>query len=74
LKTQAADVEKNEDRLRKNLAAVPAADALHAQLLHALAADEQQLADIAAARGKADAAVTDARTALEQAVTGLKLD
>jgi len=74
LKAQAAEVERDEDRLRHNIAAVSANDALHGKLVRALEADEDKLATLTAAAAQADAAATQARAALEQAVATLKLD
>jgi hypothetical protein len=73
LKQQVAELERDEDRLRRNIAAVPANDALHGKLVHALDADEDRMANLTAAAAQADAAIAQARTALEQAVTALKL-
>jgi hypothetical protein len=66
-------VEHDEDRLRRNLAAVPASDALHGRLVQALGADEAQLATLAARIADADAAVRQAEVALQQAVLALRL-
>jgi hypothetical protein len=67
------EIERDEDRLRKNLAAVPAADALHLRLVQALAADEEQLGALAAQSAQAQQAVQQARAALEQAVLSLRI-
>ena len=74
LKAQTAEVEHDEDRLRRNIAAVPASDALHGKLVRALEADEDKLATLTAATAQAEAAATAARQALEQAVAALRLD
>ena len=67
-------MEHDEDRLRRNIAAVPASDALHGKLVRALEADEDKLATLTAATAQAEAAATAARQALEQAVAALRLD
>ena len=72
-KRQIADVEHDEDRLRRNIATVPAGDALHGKLLRNLEADEEKLAGLSAAAKDAEAAVAQARAALEQAVAALRL-
>ncbi len=74
LKAQVAEVERDEDRLRRNLASVPAGDALHAKLVHALDADEERLASLTAAGAQSESAAAQARAALEQAVTALTLE
>ena len=74
LKAQRAEIEHDEDRLRRNIAAVAATDALHGRLLRALDADEEKLAALTTAEAQADAATTQARAALEKAVAELRLD
>ena len=44
LKAALADVEHDEDRLRANIAAVPANDALHTRLIRQLDASETRIA------------------------------
>jgi hypothetical protein len=74
IKAQIADTEHDEDRLRRNIATVPAADALHGKLVRALEADEEKLSSLTAAAAQAEAATTQAQTALEEAVGSLRLD
>ncbi len=74
LKAQTTEVEHDEDRLRRNIGAVPANDALHGKLVRALEADEDRLTDLKTAAAQADAAATQARAMLEQAVATLRLD
>lgn len=70
---QQAEVERDEDRLRKNLAAVPTGDALHGRLVQSLAADEAHLATLATSRDATERALQAADTALRQAVLALRL-
>jgi hypothetical protein len=74
LKAQIAEVEHDEDRLRRNIATVPAADALHGKLVRALEADEEKLSSLTAAATQAEATTTQAQAALEGAVGSLRLD
>ncbi len=71
LQAQRTTIEQDETRLRANLAAVPASDALHGQLLRGLAADEDRLASLAASQQRADAASGQAARALDDAVSSL---
>jgi hypothetical protein len=73
LTAQRAALEQDEERLRKNIAAVPASDALHGSLIRALAADEMQLSALASEIATADAALAEARAALQQAVQTLRI-
>ncbi len=73
LQAQRATIDADEARLRANLAAVPATDPLHGQLLRALAADEANLADLAAAQRQADDAANRARQTLADAISSLQL-
>ena len=66
-------LEQDEERLRKNLAVVAAGDALHGSLVRALAADEAQLATLATEEAAAEAALAEARAALQQAVQSLRI-
>jgi len=74
IKAQIAETEHDEDRLRRNIASVAAADALHGKLVRALEADEEKLYSLTAAATQADAATTQAQAALEEAVGSLRLD
>ena len=73
LATQRAALERDEDRLRKNLAAVPTSDALHGKLVQALGADEAQLAALATRADAAAQGVHTAEIALQQAILTLSL-
>jgi hypothetical protein len=70
---QRDEVERDEDRLRKNLASVAAGDALHGKLARALDADEERIASLTASIATAEAAASQARAALEQAVRSLSI-
>jgi len=73
LKAQQAAVLQDEDRLRRNLAAVAANDALHARLTRALDLDETKLEQLNQAIEQANAAVDKAHQALVEAVSSLTL-
>jgi hypothetical protein len=73
LKAQQAAILQDEDRIRQNLAAVAANDALHARLTRALDADETKLEQLAQAIDQATAAVDKAHQALADAASALKL-
>jgi hypothetical protein len=72
LQTQLAAVQTDEERLRQNLAAVPANDALHTRLLRALDADETRIGILGTAIEQANAAVEQAHQALADAVAALR--
>ncbi len=69
----AEEIERDEKRLRDNLAAVPASDALHNRLVRQLEADEERIADNRRARDAADGAAAKARRDLAGAIAALKL-
>jgi hypothetical protein len=71
LDEQRAAIDQDEQRVRDNLAAVPAGDALHARLIQALGADEDRLADLRRQRAGADDAVQSAHAALDAAIAAL---
>ncbi len=73
LKAQQAAVLQDEDRIRRNLAAVPANDALHAKLTRALDADETKLEQLGQAIDQATAAADKAHQALADAASALRL-
>jgi hypothetical protein len=73
LKAQQTAVSQDEDRIRRNLAAVATNDALHARLTRALDADETRLEQLGAAIEQATAAVDKAHQALAEAAASLKL-
>ena len=72
LKADLADVEHDEERLRQNIAAVPANDALHTRLIRQLDASETRIAALGSSIEQATAATVAAHAALEQAVQDLK--
>ena len=73
LKVQQAAVLQDEDRIRRNLAAVAANDALHARLTRALDADETKLEQLGVAIEQATATVDKAHQALADAAGSLRL-
>lgn len=73
LKAQQAAVLQDEDRIRRNLAAVSAEDALHARLTRALDADETKLEQLAASIAQATDAADKAHQALADAVGALRI-
>jgi hypothetical protein len=73
LKAQQAAILQDEDRIRRNLAAVAASDALHARLTRALDADETKLDQLGQAIEQATAMADKAHQALADAVATLKL-
>jgi Domain of unknown function (DUF4139) len=73
LKAQQAAILQDEDRIRRNLAAVAANDALHARLTRSLDADETKLEQLGAAIDQATAAADKAHQALADAAGSLKL-
>jgi hypothetical protein len=73
LKTEQAVVLQDEDRIRRNLAAVPANDALHARLTRALDADETKLERLGQAIEQATAAADKAHQVLADAAGSLRL-
>jgi hypothetical protein len=73
LRAQQTAIEQDEDRIRKNLEAVAANDALHARLTRALDADEMKLEQLATAIDQANSAANRAHQALTDAVASLKI-
>ena len=73
LKAQQAAILQDEDRIRRNLAAVAANDALHARLTRALDADETKLEQLSQAIEQATAAVDKAHQTLADAAASLRL-
>ena len=64
LKAQQATIQQDEDRIRRNLAAVAPNDALHARLTRALDADETKLEQLGQAMEQATAAADKAHQLL----------
>jgi hypothetical protein len=73
LKAQQAAILQDEERLRRNLAAVAPNDALHARLTRALDVDETKLEQLNGAIEQATAAADKARQALADAASAFKL-
>jgi hypothetical protein len=73
LKAQQSAILQDEDRIRRNLAAVSANDALHTRLTRALDADETKLEQLAQAIEQATAAADKAHQALADAAGSLRL-
>ncbi len=67
------DVQEDEERIRKNLAAVTSADPLRARLTRALDADETKIEQLRKTIDDAAAEVDKAHRALAAAVTALRL-
>jgi hypothetical protein len=72
LKADLADVEHEEERLRQNIGAVPANDALHTRLIRQLDSSETRIAALSQSIEQAAAAAKAAHAALEQAVGELR--
>jgi hypothetical protein len=73
LKAQQAAILQDEDRIRRNLAAVAVNDALHARLTRALDADETKLDQLNQAIEQATIAVDKAHRTLADAAASLRL-
>jgi hypothetical protein len=73
LKAQQAAVLQDEERIRRNLAAVAANDALHARLTRALDLDESRLEQLNQAIEQATTAAEKAHQALVEAASSLTL-
>jgi hypothetical protein len=73
LKTQQAAILQDEDRIRRNLAAVQATDALHGKLTRALEADEARLDQLNQSIEQTTAAADAAHRALADAAASLRL-
>jgi hypothetical protein len=73
LKAQQAAILQDEDRIRRNLAAVAANDALHTRLTRALDADETKLDQLNQAIEQAAVTADKAHQALADAASALKL-
>ena len=73
MKAQQAAILQDEDRIRRNLAAVAANDALHARLTRALDADETKLEQLNQAIEQATAAADKAHQVLAEAAGSLRL-
>ncbi len=73
LEKQFTDIERDQERIRRNLAAVPQNDALHGRLLRQLDAQETRAEDLRREIDAARAAVEQARREMETAIGRLTL-
>ena len=73
LRKEQDDIERDQERLRRNLGAVPAGDALHRRLLGQLDADETRLATLRQSMEQASLGAERAQKALADAVANLKI-
>ena len=73
VQAQIEPVEKDEERVRANLGAVAAGDALHARLIRQLDADETRLAALATELDRANQALAAAHKMTLEAIGGLNL-
>ncbi|HET7879887.1 MAG TPA: hypothetical protein VFL55_03310 [Acetobacteraceae bacterium] len=73
LKSQQEAIEQDEDRIRRNLAAVAPNDSLHARLTRALDASETKLEQLTQSIDQATAAADKAHQALAEAAGSLRL-
>ena len=73
LRTQRTDAEHTEERIRANIAAVPANDALRTRLIRQLETEETRIATIGTALDLAEAAVTKASETLGGAIASFQL-
>ncbi len=73
LKAQAAEIETDQERVRRNLGAVPGNDALHGRLLRQLEALETRMEALRKAQDPARGAVEQAQRELEAAISRLAL-
>ncbi len=73
LQQQLADIERDEERIRQNLNAVSAADALHGRLTRALEADETRIDQVNQSLAQAVAAADKAHAALTGAIATLRI-
>jgi hypothetical protein len=73
LEAQYAGIERDQDRIRKNIAAVPANDALHGRLVRQLEALEGRVDALNQATEAAKAAVAQAQKSFEEAVSRFTL-
>ena len=73
LGAQGEEIERDQERIRRNLGAVPANDALHGRLLRQLEAQETRMEALRRSQEGARAAVEAAQRAFEVAVAGFVL-
>ena len=72
LEAQRNEADQAQDRIRKNLAAVPTADALHGRLVRQLEAEDKRIGDLRGQIEKADAELARAREALATGINTLR--
>jgi chaperonin cofactor prefoldin len=73
LEAQTAEIETDQERVRRNLAAVPATDALHGRLLRQLEALETRMQALRRSQEQARTAAEQAQRELEAAIGRLAL-
>ena len=73
LKAQGDEIERDQERIRRNLGAVPSNNALHGRLLQQLEAQETRMEGLRRSQEGARAAVEAAQRAVEVAVAGFTL-
>ena len=73
LRAQGEEIERDQERIRRNLGAVPSNNALHGRLLQQLEAAETRMEGVRKSQEGARAAVEAAQRALEVAVAGFTL-
>ncbi len=73
LKAQGDEIERDQERIRRNLGAVPSNNALHGRLLQQLEAQETRMEGLRRSQEGARAAVEAAQRAFEVAVAGFTL-
>ena len=73
LEEQATQIDADQERVRRNLAAVPANDALHGRLLRQLEALETRMEALRKAQDQARAGAEQAQKDLEAAIARLAL-
>jgi hypothetical protein len=70
---ESRQIDADQERIRRNLAAVPATDALHGRLLRQLEAHETRIDALRRAQDQARAAIAQAQKDLESAIARLTL-
>jgi hypothetical protein len=73
LKAERSEAEHNQDRIRKNLAAISSTNALHARFLRQLDAEETRIGKLADSIAQAETAADAAHEALARAIGELKI-
>ncbi len=73
LAERATEIDADQERVRRNLGAVPAADAMHGRLLRQLEALENRMDEVRRNQAQARAAAVQAQRELEMAISRLAL-